>query len=195
MAADRIINIKVGVTSRWINPTSLEANIGWIQTGQVGVDPGDNGNRVNSVSGNVNLQRMHLDTAFTDNVRIQLTLDDRMTDISGGKVKARWALPGEGSNPPTKAEGPCMFTLRCGDTNPIDPLNVSYKRVSDNLLRILDNRGSKHADLPDPVDNVPYAFVPGMIVELPIGNYFIQLDPEVGKKGTGITPLDEEESC
>lgn len=186
MAADRILNIKVSTTSNWVNSTTLLANLTWTQTGQTGLG---NSSRVDA-SGNINLQRMPLDTAFTNNVRIQLTLDDHMTDFGGRAIHSRWAVTGEGSNPPTKAEGFCMFSLACGDTNPINPLNVTPTRVSPNLIRIHDNRVIGQPD------NVPYAYMPGMIVELPSGGYFIQLDPGTGGKGTGTSPIgDGDEEC
>lgn len=190
MAADRIVNIKVTTTSQWQAPSTLYANVNWVQTGLTGF--GNQNNRLLPGGGGctINLQGMPRDSAFTNNVRIQLTLDDHMTDYQNRPVHSRWAVAGEGSNPPAKAEGPCMFMLNCGDANAINPLNVSFDRVSPNLIRIQDNRVIGQPD------NVQYAFGLGMIVELPTGNYFITLDPASSPKGTGTSPIeDEEEGC
>ena len=189
MAADRIVNIKVTTTSLWVSPTNLNATIDWVQTGLTGF--GNQNNRLLPGGGGctINLQGMPRDGAFTNKVRIQLTLDDHMTDYQGNPVHSRWAVAGEGSNPPTKAEGPCRFMLNCGDANAINPLNVSFDRVSPNLIRIQDNRVIGQPD------NVQYAFGLGMMVGLPTGGYFITLDPSSGTKGTGTSPIDEEDLC
>jgi len=188
MAADRIVNIKVSTTSRWTDSTHLYANVTWEQTGLTGF--GNQNNRLLPGGGGctIDLGRMPGDPAFTNNVRIQLTLDDHMTDYQGKPVHSRWAIVGEGSNPPTKVEGPCMFMAQCGDGMAINPLNVSFDRVSPNLIRIQDDRVIGQPE------NVLYAFGLGMIVELPTGGYFIQLDPSTSPKGGPIKP-NEEESC
>lgn len=187
MAADRILNMKVSATSNWIAPNNLGAHLVWQQTGQTGLG---NSNRVDP-AGNINLQRMPRDSQWSDSVRIQITLDDHMTDFNGRPVHARYARPGEGPIEP----GYCWFMARCGDSQPTTPANVSSSRVSDNLVRIQDNRTSQLLGGPLPTDDVPYAWALGMIVELPVGPYFITLDPVTGGKGTGTTPIDGEDEA
>lgn len=184
MAADRILNIKATATSNWVDPQTLHANITWQQTGQTGLDKSPGGSRVDPVSGDINLMRMWKNTAFTNNVRIQITLDDQMTDYSGKKVHSQYAdLPGD-----------CWFMLKCGDTQTINPLGVTSTRVSNNLVRIQDNRVI-NIDPKVLGDNVPFAFSLGMIVKLPTGDRPVTLDPGVGGKGTGVTPIEDDESC
>ena len=183
--ADRILNMKVGVTSNWINPDNLFANVVWQQTGQTGLG---SGNRVAS-SGDINLQQMPRNTQWSDNVRIQITLDDHMTDYNGRPVHARFAQANEGPINP----GYCWFMATCGGAQTY-PANVSATRVSDNLVRIQDNRTAQLLGGPLPGDDLPYAWGLGMIVELPTGGYFITLDPTSGTKGTGSNPIDDDES-